>query len=119
MGIADRWNKGGIDWGVDTESFTYVKLEECYNPQAKDKAFVIDGYYMNSKGRYPHGVIINAASKALVDLPSHMNETVKGMLEDPETIQTVKSKKLGFTIYDYALPEQPGRVFYGIRFVDL
>ena len=46
MGMFNSLNKGGIDWGVDTEDMDYIKLEEV-----KDAGnLVIKGVFINNKG---------------------------------------------------------------------
>ena len=90
MGIASKYNKGGIDWAIDTTGFEYHSLSEL----SADTEIVVHGLFINSKGKFgPSPVLI--ASDRYFNLPSYMTDTVRDMLQDQELIQAIKDKKVG------------------------
>lgn len=96
MGMFNSLNKGGIDWGVDTEKMQYIRLEEM-----KDAGnIVIKGVFINKKGNFdPHPVAI--IENGLLDLPAHQTENVQTILESPEMVEAVKAGKCAVKVVPY------------------
>lgn len=89
-------NKTAYQWKVDGKDFPFKKLSEY---KAGD-TFTIRGLYINSKGKYkPHPVAILDDVK--VDLPEHLTETVKLILDDPEKCKAVDEGHCGAEVYYY------------------
>ena len=62
----------------------------------------IDGLYINKKGLYnDHPVAIIVDERKLLDLPSHMTETVKEILSDEESINLIKKGMVGVKAHKY------------------
>ena len=96
MGLMGRFNKGGIDWGVDTKALNYMKLSELSVGETRK----IQGVFINSKGNFDaHPVAISDG--VLIDLPSHQTDTVKEILESPEVVEAIKAGHVGFTVRSY------------------
>ncbi len=118
MGIAAKYNKGGVRFEIDITDFKFATLAELFTNN-KDELFVIDGLYLNKKSNFGiHPVAIVGSKGLLVDLPLHLTEDVKAMLEDEEAIAAIKSCKFGFKIEQY-FQEKYKRLCYGIRWEDV
>ena len=119
MGLMDKYNKGGVKFDIDINGFTFTDLKSLYEKSAKGEIFVIDGLYINTKGRYDnHPVAILGNEKMLVDLPAHVTETAKEILQDQAVIEAIKNRKVGFTIEEY-VQSQYKKTCYGINWEDV
>ena len=119
MGLMDKYNKGGVVFDVDIKGFTFTSLEELYKRDNGMTIFGIDGLYINKKSAFgEHPVAIVAVEQLLVDLPSHMTEDVKLILQDPEVIEAIKAGKVGFSVETYE-QKQFKKVCYGIKWEDI
>lgn len=115
--FASKFNK--TTFGIDTTDFQYTKLADIFNSEnegGKDVIHEINGLYVHKSQLGDSPVIIDEANKRLVNLPSHIAETVREILADDEAVQTIKDGKVGYTIYEY---ESHGKMCYSISFVDL
>ena len=86
MGFAERYNKFNTIFDIDIKDFKFM---DGYDFIAKygDNVVKIDGLYINKKGHYDdHPVAIIESEKVLLDLPSHMTDTVNEVLQDAESI---------------------------------
>ena len=60
------------------------------------------GLYINKTGNYnSHPVAIIADEKILLDLPSHMTDTVNEVLKDSESIDLIKKGLVGLKAHEY------------------
>lgn len=115
--FATKFNK--TTFGIDTTDFQYTKLANIYTSESeggKDVIHKINGIYVHKSHLGDSPVIIDEENKRLVNLPSHTAETVREILADDESVQTIKEGKVGYTIYEY---ESHGKKCYSISFVDL
>lgn len=84
MSIAAKYNKGGINWNIDTTNFEYHSLEDA----GEGTEIQVRGLYINTKGKFgPSPVLIT--DHCFYNLPGHMTDTVKNMLQDPELINAI------------------------------
>lgn len=114
--FANKFNK--TSFGVDTTDFKYVKLADLYNaPEngGEKTVHAINGLYVHKSPLGDSPVVIDEANKTLVNLPSHLGETVREILQDPEAVETIKAGKVGYSIYEY---DSHGKKCYSIAFVD-
>lgn len=119
MGLMDKYNKGGVVFDVDIKGFTFTSLEELYKRDNGKTIFGIDGLYINKKSAFgEHPVAIVAVEQLLVDLPSHLTEDVKLILQDPEVVEAIKAGKVGFSVETYE-QKQFKKVCYGIKWEDV
>lgn len=116
MGFAAKYNKGGIDWEIDTEGFEFIQRGAAYKEKS-DAVHTVRGLYINTKGNYgDHPVAI--CDGYFIDLPENILDDVKEILKSEEDIQTIKEGKVGFKIEEY-YSEKFKKTCYGIRWVDL
>lgn len=117
--FASKFNKVGF--GIDTVNFEYIKLSNIFNSKkdgGNDVVHPINGIFVHTSknGLGDNPVIIDTDAKKLVNLPTHMTETVREILADSEAVEAIKNGKVGYTIYEY---ESHGKKCYSISFVDL
>lgn len=116
MSFATKHKKGGIDWGVNSEGYSFYKREDLYKENA-DTAHTLKGLYLNKKSNFGiHPVAI--CDGYFVDLPDYMNDEIKAILADETDIADIKAGKVGFKINTFT-DEKFKRTCYGIEWVDL
>ena len=119
MGFMDKYNKGGVTFDIDISRFAFVDLKSLFKQYPEGEVFKIDGLYINKKSSFgDHPVAILIKEEFLVDLPAHLVEDVKEILQDPEAIEAIKNGKVGFTIHEYD-QKQYKKKCYGIHWEDI
>lgn len=116
MKFASKFNKTNFD--IDTTNFEYIKLQDIFNSKKNGGADVVhsvNGVFVHKSQLGDSPVIIDAENKKLVNLPSHMAETIREILSDSEAVEAIKANKVGYTIYTY---ESHGKTCYSISWVD-
>jgi len=116
MSFANRHNKGGIDWEIDTKDFPFATREACYkkDPEA---VYTLRGIYINTKGKFgDHPVAIT--DTMFIDFPDYMTDEVKEILKTAEDIEDIKAGKVGFVIQEFT-DKNFGKLCYGISWKDL
>ena len=116
MSFANKHNKGGIDWGIDTSEFSFVTREEAYKAN-KDNVHKLRGLYINTKGNFgDHPVAI--CENAFIDFPDYLTDEVKEILKDQDDIDAIKAGKVGFKIEEF-IDKKFKKTCYGIKWVDI
>lgn len=117
MGVANKYNKTKLfDFSIPSE-YKYVSLSELFQKNGKDKIYPVYAMYINKKSRYGDAPIV-ATDTCLVNLPSHLLETVKDMMKDDEVVDACNEKKLGFQIYQYE-NKQRKELCFSVNWVDM
>lgn len=75
----------------------------------------IQAVYINTKGKYGDQPVIGN-DEAYINVPHHMVETFREILEDAESINLINSGHAGFTIYQY---ENQHGMQLGLTFADI
>lgn len=114
MSIAAKYNKGGIDWGIDTKDFKFKKLADFNVGQV----IPVRGMFINTKSQFGDSPAI-ITDDCNVNLPHHMVETIKEMLSDSELVAAVKAGKVGAKVETYAPKTCPELTAYSVEWVDL
>ena len=119
MGIMSKYNKGGVTFEIDIKNFRFVPLEELFKRDGGKTIFGIDGLYINKKSSFgEHPVAIVGCEDMLVDLPSHMTDDVKEILQDPEAVEAIRSGHVGFIVQQYE-QKQFKKLCYAIMWEDI
>lgn len=120
MSIASKYNKGNnvhFDFKAPKE-FKYVSLGYLYNlPAYKDKVHHLNALYINRKGRFGDSPVA-VTDNELVNLPAHLTDTVRDMMNDEELVQAVNAGKVGFKVYEYNTANR-SEPCYSVNWVDL
>ena len=89
MSFADKYNKVNTIFDIDIKDFEFMDGYGFFEKYG-DNVVKIDGLYINKKGLFKdHPVAILESEKILLDLPSHMTDTVKEVLLDAESINLI------------------------------
>lgn len=115
MSFATKFNRG-VDFGIDTKDYKYVKLSELYTKNGVDRSYTINGAFIVNGNLEVQPVFICTELKALVNAPSHLTNIVKAMLADTEAVNDIKAGKAGFKIRTY---ESHAKTCYTVQFIDL
>ena len=91
MSFASKHKKGGIQWGIDTKDFEYFKLQDLYEKDGENTAYNLLGVFINKnkteKELKEFGAsVVGILNDKLVNLPSHMEEEVKDIMNDEEDV---------------------------------
>ena len=101
MSFAEKYNKVNTIFDIDIKDFDFMDGYE-FIAKYGNNIVKIDGLYINKKGLYKdHPVAIIVDEKKLLDLPSHMTETVKEILSDAESINQIKKGMVGVKAHNY------------------
>lgn len=102
---------------VDTKDYVFTSLGELYKEFGEKKEYKLQGIYINSKSKFgPQPVAI--IEGCLVNLPPHMLEQVKTIINDPEQVEDINKGTAGFTIYSYK-NKKFGNDCYSVNFIDI
>lgn len=110
--FSSKFNK--TNFGIDTTEFKYAKLSDLY--ASPDVIRKINGMWVHKSPLGATPVFVVADEKILVNVPSHLTETVSEILSDEQAVNDIKNGKVGFTIYTYT---SHGKTCYSVNFVDL
>ena len=110
----NRFNKGAIDWGMDTKDFPYKDLKEY----KEGDIIVIHGLFINKKGNFgDHPVAI--MDDALLDLPAHLNDAALDILGDNEVVEAIKAGKVGVKVRSYDADKFGKKDCRSVEWVDI
>lgn len=116
MSFATKFNKGS-KFDIDTSDMEFRSLAELKAEFDETTTYPLKGIYINSKSKFgAHPVFIT--DKYLVDVPSHMIDTVNDVLADQTAIDDIKAGKVGFKIYSYT-SQTYNRECLNVEFVDV
>ena len=118
MSFAQRHNKG-TKFAVDTTGYEYKKLSDVFEHGGPEKVYQIAGLYINTKGRFEdHPVAIIPELKVLVDLPGHMTEEVRTIMNTDSDVEDINNGLVGIQIEKY-VSRTYNRECLGIKWVDM
>lgn len=96
MGISNL-NKGSV-FDIDTTDFDFYSL----NDLKLNKDYLIKGVYILTKrGKMRQDMPNVILTDCIVNLPSHLLEDVKTILNTPEYIEQIKNDKCAINVYTY------------------
>lgn len=99
MSFASRYNRGS-KFDINTDGFKYISLQDLQDPADLEKVFPLLGIYINKKSKFGDAPVA-IIQGFFVNLPKHLNDDVKEMLSDPETVDDIKAGRCGFSIREY------------------
>ena len=87
-----------IEWNVNTTGFTFKKLADFFNNGIKK--IQVFGFFFTKSEKY--GLQPVAITKdCLVNLPTHLRDTISSMLKDSETVDAIKAGDCTLCIRQY------------------
>ena len=98
--IVGKYNKGNRFEFQTPSHFEYISLKELYWDKGKDYQHRLNALYINTKSRYGDSPVA-VTDTNIVNLPKHLTDTVKQMMNDSEFVKAVNAQLVGFTIYQY------------------
>ena len=113
--FASKYNKALGFKRRAVENAVYTNLKELFTKYGESKIYVVQALYINTKGMYGDSPIA-LVNGNLVNLPSHLTETVKEMLKDEELVKAINDDEFGFTIYEY---ETKGKQGHSVKWADI
>lgn len=118
MSFAARHNRG-TRFDISIEGYTYKKPSEMVEESGLEKVYQIAGLFINTKGKFgEHPVAIVPDEKALVDLPAHMTDDVRAILESEEDCDAIRDGLVGIRFEIYK-SKTYNRDCVGVRWIDL
>ena len=93
-------NKGNKFTFKPVDDAQYVSLEVLYNKNP-DQIHDVKALYINTKSRFGDAPCVVIDSVIIVNLPKHLLETVKEMINDDECVDAINNNEVKFKIYSY------------------
>ena len=100
MSYATKFNKGSKFTFKTADDVQYVSLEELYN-QNPEQIHDVKALYINTKSRFGDAPCVAVDPAIIVNLPNHLLETVKEMINDDECVDAINNNEVKFKIYSY------------------
>lgn len=114
---AKKYNKGSVFTFKAPDTFEFTTLDELYTNNGIDRVYPVKALYINTKSKYgDHPVVVT--DSAFVDVPKHLIDTVKEMMNDEECIDAINNGHVGFTVYSY-IDKRYKRTCYSVNWVDM
>lgn len=99
MSVFNKYNKGSnFDFQTPSD-FEFVKLEDLYEVDG-DNQHDLKALFINTKSKFGDSPVA-VTDKALVNLPGHLLDTVREMINDDEVVNEINSDRAGIEIYEY------------------
>lgn len=111
----ERFNRGLKFNPINTEGYEYRKPAELYKEYGADVEYPVRALYVN-KTKYGESAIA-VTDGYFINLPSHVVNDVKEIIEDEELVQMINEGRVSIAIYEYYSHKYEG-VFYGIRWIE-
>ena len=100
MSYATKFNKGSKFTFKTADDPQYVSLEVLYNKNP-DQIHDVKALYINTKSRFGDVPCVAIDPVIIVNLPSHLLETAKEMINDNECVAAINNNEVKFKIYSY------------------
>ena len=113
--FASEYNREKL-FNIDTSNFEYFDLDDIFDGD-ETKVYPCNGIYISTKGYYGEHPVV-AMDDKYVNLPQHMMDMVKDILNDKRAVKAINDGTVGFTIYTYE-QKRYGTTCYSIRWVDI
>lgn len=113
--VLQKYNAGtGFDYQTPkTHEFRHLK--DLYADEQDDRTrYLIKAMFINTKGKFEDNPVM-VTDKELVNVPSHMTETVREMIADEQVVKLVNNDGAFFEIYEYT---NNWGTHYSIRFIE-
>ena len=118
FGFSKKFNTERL-FNIETENFDYIDLEGLYTitKEPETHVFVVKGIYINTKGMYDPQPVL-ALDDTYVNLPAHLTDVCRQMIDDRQAVAEINAGHLGFSITKYYKAKYQ-RDCYSVEWVDL
>lgn len=86
-----RYNRTGINWGIDTENFEYKKLSELTEGQV----YPLRGMFVTPDNGYGEGAVLITDS-CMVNIPQRYVAMINEIRASKQDVEDIIAKKVGF-----------------------
>ena len=100
MSYATKFNRGSKFTFKPVDDAQYVSLEDLYNKNP-DQIYDVKALYINTKSKFGDAPCVAIDPVIIVNLPKHLLETVKEMIDDNECVDAINNNEVKFKIYSY------------------
>ena len=100
MSYATKFNKGNKFTFKPADDAQYVSLEVLYNKNP-EQIHDVKALYINTKSKFGDAPCVAIDPIIIVNLPKHLLETVKEMINDVECVDAINNNEVKFKIYSY------------------
>ena len=98
--LIDDLNKGFKKFNYElTDRHEYKKLGELYE-EDKDRIYFVRMFYTNKKSMFGENEVV-VTDNYIINLPKHLTETVKKIVNNEEYVKLINEGKFAFKIYEY------------------
>lgn len=98
--LIDGLNRGTRKFDYEiTENHKHKKLGELYE-ENKDRIYFVRMFYTNKKSLYGENEVV-VTDDYIINLPKHLTETVKQIVNNEEYLKLINEGKFAFNIYEY------------------
>ena len=115
MSYATKFNKGNKFTFKPVEDAQYVSLEDLYNKNP-EQIHDVKALYINTKSQFGDAPCVAIDPVIIVNLPKHLLETVKEMINDDECVDAINNNEVKFKIYSYK-DKNFNKTCYGVEWL--
>lgn len=84
----------------DTHDKEYLSLSDMYNNYGKDAIYIIRAIFVNTKSKFGDAPVFGI-DEGLVNVPKHVLENAKTLLENEDAIKAINNGECGFKVVTY------------------
>ena len=115
MSYATKFNKGNKFTFKPVDDAQYVSLEDLYNKNT-EQIHDVKALYINTKSKFGDAPCVAIDPVIIVNLPKHLLETVKEMIDDNECVTAINNNEVKFKIYSYK-DKNFNKTCYGVEWL--
>ena len=114
--FTDKYNKTFDRFDFEPkDDFPFLYLKDMYIGKKGNNKYIVLAIYINRKSKYGDAPVI-VSEECYINLPKHLLDTVKEMLEDEELVTAINNREFGIEVYEY---ETNGKTCYSVNWVDM
>lgn len=116
MSYAAKFNKSGSKFTFRTgNEVDYLSLEDLFTKNPVE-VHPVRALYINTKSKYGDRPCIVVDECTVINLPEHMLDDVKAMINDSECVDEINNGKVCFKVYQYQ-SKNFNRTCFGVEWI--